>query len=444
MRSPVFWLVAGLALSVATVIGASTYARREITRLRDEQVALTERNRLDSLQLIRIQSNVSTLAETLRDMVEGTEPYPLSAWRSPFERMRIDLEQALLREQELAPVSRPAEQRAVLDAAAQRFWSTLDRGFDAADAGDDVSARTVFTSEAPARHAELAHLVSQLLIANTEADDEATARARAVYDAVERQILWLNLGLVAVLTLAGGGVIVATLRGIREIERVSAERRALSWRMIRLQEDVQSALARELHDDFGQLLTATGFGLARIRRHVERGETPPETLADEITEVQGLAQQVLEGIRDRSRALHPVVLDDFGLQHAVSSHVDLVRRQYDLRVDVATSGELPALAPDVATHLYRIVQEALTNVVRHAGASEVRVSLVSRTGDIIVAIEDDGRGLPETEVEASQRAGLGLTSMQERAALMGGTLTFGRSRLGGLRVEVRVPLPSAL
>lgn len=438
-------MVAGLALTVATVIGASNYARREITRLRDEQVALTERNRLDSLQLIRIQANLSTLADTLRDMTDGVEPYPLAAWRGPFDRLRFDLQQALARERELAPMSRPEEQSAQLDDAVTRFWATLTRAFDAADAGRDSEARDLVSSEATARHAELAHLVSQLLIANTQADDAVTARARAVYDDVERQILWLNMGLVAALTVAGGLVIAAIRRSIREMQRVSAERRALSWRMIRLQEDVQASLARELHDDFGQLLTATGFGLARIRRHVERGGTPPDTIAQEIGEVQALAQQVLDGIRQRSRALHPVVLDDFGLDMAVTSHVELVRRQYGLRIDTNTSGDFSSVEPEAATHLYRIVQEALTNIVRHAGASEVRLSLVASPEAISVDIEDDGRGLPAaSEEEASAfRAGLGLTSMRERAALMGGTLELSVSAIGGLRVRVRVPRPAA-
>lgn len=434
------WLVTGLALTVATVIGASTYARREITRLRDEQVALTERHRLDSLQLIRIQTNLSTLADTLRDMTSDVEPYPLAAWRGPFDRLRFDLEQALDRERELAPVSRPAEQSAQLDAAVARFWATLARGFDAADVRREEEARAVFTDESTARLAELSHLVSQLLIANTQVDDAATARARAVYDAVERQILWLNLGVVAALVVAGGLVIFAIRRSIREIQRVSAERRALSWRMIRLQEDVQASLARELHDDFGQLLTATGFSLARIRRLVERNETPSSTIAAEIGEAQQLAQQVLDGIRDRSRALHPVVLDDFGLEHAVQAHVDLVRRQYGLHVNVCTVGSFEALPRDVATHLYRIVQETLTNIVRHAGASEVLVSLASTPEGVMVEVEDDGRGLPTGDAGVeSLRAGLGLTSMRERAALMGGTLELGVAALGGLRVAVRVP-----
>jgi signal transduction histidine kinase len=294
----------------------------------------------------------------------------------------------------------------------------------------------VFTTDASARQAELSHQVSQLLIANTRADDEGTARARAVYDAADRQMLWLSVGLVAALLLAGATIIQAVRRSILALQQVSAERRALSWRMIRLQEDVQAGLARELHDEFGQVLTALGFGLARTRRRVEQGAAPAATLAAELGELQDLAKQVLDGIRQRSRALHPVVLDDFGLEHALRSHVELVARQTGLPIAVETAGDLAGLPGETATHLYRILQEALTNVVRHAGASDVAVSAVRDEGGITLTIDDDGRGV---EVGGPASPGLGLTSMRERAALMGGTFTMGEGPLGGTRVTVHVP-----
>ena len=437
-RSPIPWLVGGVLLAAAMVIAVSVYARREVRRLRDDQVALTERHRLDTLQLIRIDNNVATIADTLRDMSDRSEPYPLSAWQQAFDRLRVDLEQALARERALAPVARPATQARQLDEAVRRMWEALDRGFAAARDGRDDEAVAVFTTDARSRHAELTHQVSQLLIDNTRADDEGTARARAVYDAVDRQILWLNVGLVASLLVAGTTVVVAVRRNITALEQLSAERRALSWRMIRLQEDVQADLARELHDEFGQVLTALGFGLTRVRRHVEQG-TPAAGVAGELAELQDLAKQVLDGIRQRSRALHPVVLDDFGLEHALRSHVELVARQSGLPIEVQATGDFSALPGEMATHLYRILQESLTNIVRHAGASEVAVTAVRDAHGVVLSVDDDGRGV-EGGVATP---GLGLTSMRERAALMGGTFTIGVSPLGGTRVRVAVPSPVA-
>jgi signal transduction histidine kinase len=436
-RSPVPWLVCGVLMAALIVIAASIYARVEVRRLRDEQVALTERHRLDTLQLIRIDNNVATIEGTLRDMTDRREPYPISAWQQAFARLRVDLEQALTRERALAPVARPPAQTRQLDEASRRLWAAVERGFDAAKAGSDDAAREIFTTEATSRQAELTHQVSQLLIANTRADDEGTARARAVYDAVDRQILWLNVGLVSALLVAGATVVFAVRRSIIALQQVSAERRALSWRMIRLQEEVQASLARELHDEFGQVLTALGFGLTRTRRHVEQG-TPPATVAEELAELQHLAKRILDGVRQRSRALHPVVLDDFGLEPALRSLVDLVGRQSGLPIEVTTSGDLAGLPNETATHLYRILQEALTNVVRHAGASEVAVTAARDASSVTLLVDDDGRGVIEGR-EASP--GLGLTSMRERAAILGGTFGMGSSPLGGTRVTVSVPVP---
>ena len=438
-RSPVTWLVVGVLMAALMVVTASIYARVEVRRLRDEQVTLTERHRLDTLQLIRIDTNVRTIQDTLRDMTDRSEPYPLSAWQQTFDRLRVDLDQAITRERALAPVARPASQARQLDEAAQRLWEAIARGFAAARAGRDEAARAIFTTDATSRQAELTHQVSQLLIANTRADDEGTARARAVYDAVDRQILWLNVGLVAALLVAGGTVVLAVRRSIIALQQVSAERRALSWRMIRLQEDVQAGLARELHDEFGQVLTALGFGLSRTRRHVEQGTTPAPALAGQLAELQDLAKQVLDGIRQRSRALHPVVLDDFGLEHALRSHVELVARQTGLPIAVETTGDFTGLPAETATHLYRILQESLTNVVRHAGASEVAVHATRDATAVTLRVDDDGRGVQDGRATAP---GLGLTSMRERAALMGGTFTIGEGPLGGTRVSVRVPVAS--
>lgn len=438
-RSPVTWLVVGVLMAALMVVTASIYARVEVRRLRDEQVTLTERHRLDTLQLIRIDTNVRTIQDTLRDMTDRSEPYPLSAWQQTFDRLRVDLDQAITRERALAPVARPASQARQLDEAAQRLWEAIARGFAAARAGRDEAARAIFTTDATSRQAELTHQVSQLLIANTRADDEGTARARAVYDAVDRQILWLNVGLVAALLVAGGTVVLAVRRSIIALQQVSAERRALSWRMIRLQEDVQAGLARELHDEFGQVLTALGFGLSRTRRHVEQGTTPAPALAGQLAELQDLAKQVLDGIRQRSRALHPVVLDDFGLEHALRSHVELVARQTGLPIAVETTGDFTGLPAETATHLYRILQESLTNVVRHAGASEVAVHATRDATAVTLRVDDDGRGVQDGRATAP---GLGLTSMRERAALMGGTFTIGEGPLGGTRVSVRVPVVS--
>ena len=442
--SPVARLVAGLCVAVLVIVGFSLYTAREIGRLRDEQAAISERNRLDSLQIIRIQQNLSTLAGTLRDMLDRTEPYPMTAWANTFARLRVDLEQAFERERELAPVGRPPGEQAQLEDINRRFWEMLDRAFARAQTGDDAGAAGLIRGEATARHAELVSLVSQLFIRNTRVDEEAATRARAIYDRVAREVYVLAAVLVGAIALGGVALIRATRRTFEAVQTLSAERRELSWRVLRMQEELQTTIARELHDEFGQILTALGTMLGRIRNRAsgERGPADAATLTSDLDDVRALAQRTLDRIRTQSRMLHPVILDDFGLQQAVAWYVGEFARQHGVEAQFEPVGELGTLPPETTIHLYRIVQEALNNVARHARATRAVVRLARSDAGVDLEIEDNGVGLPgEAGAGGPARGGIGITSMRERAELMGGTLTLGRGAGSGLNVRVRVPVP---
>jgi signal transduction histidine kinase len=456
--SPVTRLVAGLCVAVLIIVGFSLYTAREIGRLRDEQAAISERNRLDSLQIIRIQQNLSTLAGTLRDMLDRTEPYPMTAWANTFARLRGDLEQAFERERELAPGGRPAGERAQLEDVNRRFWDTLDRAFAQTQAGDVDGAASLIRGEATARHAELVSLVSQLFIRNTRVDEEAATRARGIYDRVAREIYVLAAVLVGAIALGGLALIRATRRTFEAVQTLSAERRELSWRVLRMQEEMQTTIARELHDEFGQILTALGTMLGRIKAREERrlsalgSRLPPDadgfdqagSLVSDLDEVRALAQRTLDRIRTQSRMLHPVILDDFGLQQAVSWYVGEFARQHGIAARFEPDGELGTLPPETTIHLYRIVQEALNNVARHARATAAVVRLAQSSAGVALDIEDNGVGLSSeaATTRSAGRGGIGITSMRERAELMGGTLSLARAAGSGVVVRVRVPVRS--
>ena len=187
-RAPLGRLALGLTLSLLTIIGFCLYAAHEIGRLRDEQMALSERNRRDSLQLIRVQNNLSTLAITLRDMTDRTEPYPMAAWASTFDRLELDLQQALELERSLAPARPPGQQQQIADIT-ERFWAAVDRALALAGRGDEAAAIEAVRTDALPRHAELVSLVSQLLVRNTQVEEASAAAARDVYTRVVRQIL---------------------------------------------------------------------------------------------------------------------------------------------------------------------------------------------------------------------------------------------------------------
>jgi signal transduction histidine kinase len=205
--------------------------------------------------------------------------------------------------------------------------------------------------------------------------------------------------------------------------------------MLRMQEDLQQSFSRELHDEFGQVFTAIGTLLGRLR-----GQLPPDApQLPDLDEVRAIAQQTLERIRVQSRLLHPTVLDDFGLEKAVHWYVEQFGRQHDIVTHFETAGPIGVVPPESTIHIYRVVQEALTNVSRHAGAKEAWVRLSQRNGWLALEIEDRGRGLPGGAASAVA-SGVGLVSMRERAELMGGTFALRQAAPAGVVVAVRVPL----
>ena len=426
-------LAAGVIAGLCTIAGIGAYTYTEVRRLRDEQTAISERNRKDALQLLRIQNDLDSLAVLMRDMVEGTEPYPLPGWKPAFERLRQDLSEATRLEQSLAPAARDAAQQAALDASLAVFWRDLDRMFERSRT-DEAAARELVRTSLLAQQRAIDGIVSQFLIVNNEVQNEAARANRAVYDRVGREILLL-VGMLLVITAAlGGWVVSANRRAFSEVAGLNAQLRTLSWRMLRMQEDVQRSLSRELHDDFGQIITAIGTLLGRARRHVA-GDA---ALAAELEQVRGIAQQTLDRIRSRSQWLHPGVLDDFGLARALEGCVEQFQRQTGINTHLATAGPIDAVREDCAIHIYRIVQEALSNAARHSGSREAWVRIDCSDGRLQLDVEDHGSGITPPAA-ATAPAGLGMVSMRERAELIGGELRVAAAAGGGTVVQLRVP-----
>jgi signal transduction histidine kinase len=617
-----------------TVLGFCLYAAFEIATLRDRQVASSERNRRDSLQLLRIQNNLSTLAVTMRDMVDGAEPYPMASWKNTFDRLHVDLDQALQEERTLAP-ARPAGQQAQLAEAATRFWQEVDRALTLAVAKNDRAAVDIVRQSALPRHAELSGLVSQLLIRNTQVEDDAVEAARDGYTRVIRQIYALMAILLAIISVVGIFNILGTRRAFEDLQTVSQQMRALTWRMLRMQEQLQARVARELHDEFGQILTAltmligrvkgkamaaaeddrdggdapedevgriepvrTGRSLIeaplieaplieprmtsdRVLRAKERAEDeeraqddvvkkppvvapsmapvplpvvmpmhPEETLQQSATgtsgalggrfifsaarlrlvppiaapppvsaaprqaeeappiapvelcdtediptgssssgipavepslfmpaaedddgeerrraegtssrhatfirdleEVETLTKDTLERIRNDARLLHPTVLDDFGLEEALCAHVLDFGKRHHIVAWFSRDKPIGQISGDVRSNVFRIVQEALTNVGRHSGTHELWVRLKRKPARLQVEVEDYGRGMPHWvsgEVSARRPAaetGLGMIGMRERAEALGGRFEIKRGERGGVLIQVDMPVDARI
>jgi signal transduction histidine kinase len=433
-HAPTRLLIGGLTLALATIAGVGLYTFLQIRDLRDQQTAISDRNRKDSLQLLRIQNDLASLAVTMRDMAEGSEPYPPAAWQPAFERLRGDLTAAIALERTLAPAEREPAQQRRLEQTNDTYWADVDKMFAMARAGDNAGAVALIRSRLIAEQRALDGMVAQFLVANNRVQEEAARANRSIYDRVAAEILVLVSVLLVVVAISGAWIVVANRRAFEAVRDVTAQLRTLSRHTMRAQEDLQRSVSRELHDDFGQILTAIGTLLGRARRRA-----PDEAgFAEELDHVRGIAQTTLDRIRAQSQWLHPGVLDDFGLEKALGRAVEQFERQTGIRTTLVATGPIATIPPDSAIHVYRIVQEALSNIGRHSGSDSARVRIACDGDALDLSIEDAGHGLPSEGVR-SVESGLGLVSMRERAELMGGHLRLRHRPEGGLVVEVRVP-----
>src|ERR1700678_2418151 len=387
-RSPTSGLFLGLVITLAAVVAYSAYITRQISGLRELQNNLVDRNRKDSLQLLRIQNDLNSLALAMRDMLDNDEPYPLTAWSAQFERVRTDLDDALRREQQVAPVNRTLEQEQYLQNSVTQFWDAADRTFALAHDPNQAEARTQIRISLRARQEALSTAVSRLLVQNNESEEQAALRIGQIYDRVQRQVyLFLTATMIAIL-FTSLYLIRSNRRLFAQLAALSEQRSELAQKLISTQESTLRHISRELHDEFGQILTAIGSMLSRARNHVP--EDSP--LRAELREVSEIAQSTLDKVRSLSQALHPVMLDEAGLESTIDWYIPVAERQSGINISYEKSGTPFPVDGSIGVHIYRILQEALNNVARHSGARQAWVRLNFLAESLELEIEDHGKG----------------------------------------------------
>jgi signal transduction histidine kinase len=434
-RSPTSGLLLGLAVTLAAVVAYCTYTTRQVTGLRTLQSELIDRNRRDSLQLLRMQNDLNLLAVAMRDMIDNDEPYPLSAWSAQFERIRTDLNDSLLLEAALAPTSQTQEQRTALTASLAQFWNAVDRIFELAATGREKEARKQIQLSLQSRQAALSTIVSRFLVQDSESEEQAAQRIVQIYDHVQRQVyLFLAATLGAVL-LTGLSLIRWNRRLFARMAELSERRSELAQKLISAQESTLRYISRELHDEFGQILTAMGAMLARSSVHAPEGSA----LRADLQEVRVIAQDTLDRVRTLSQALHPVMLDEAGLESTLDWYIPTVERQSGIAVSFEKQGAPFDVEHNGAVQIYRILQEALNNVARHSGARQAYVRLRFLHTAFELEVEDSGLGFSQASVQLSGKKGIGLVAMRERAELMGGRISFRTPLAGGTLMHLTVP-----
>ena len=225
-----------------------------------------------------------------------------------------------------------------------------------------------------------------------------------------------------------------------QINKSREQLRALAARLQAAREEERIRISREIHDDLGELLTGLKMGLAWIR---DRLEEPPSAqnrapLREKIAAMGLLADSTTNRVRKLCTELRPSILDDLGLVAAIEWQAREFQKRTNIRCEASLEEKQIIATPDQATALFRILQEILTNVARHSQASKVRVSLKAEGRNLLMEVKDNGRGIEPQQVSGS--GSLGLLGMQERAAVLGGTVKIQGQKGRGTTVAVTIPI----
>jgi signal transduction histidine kinase len=424
-----FWLVTGYQLN------------QRFSDVESSATAFNTRYLRAQETLREVDSQVRTGSVLLRDALLSADPASTDLDRASLEGTYSAATAAL---QKYVPVvDSTAEREAVarlrreIDAFRAAMLAVLDRRDP-----DPVSARRLLQQRVvPQRDAALRQSARSQTV-NREAFVAQTLATAQVYRQAQRSG-WEQLGLALAANIAIGmwallyaGRLENRLRRqrARDLELTSDLHR-LSAKIVSAQEDERRMIARELHDEVGQTLAAIRVELA----FAQRPDADASAVASRLDDVRTITEGALHMIRDLSHLLHPPMLDDLGLIAALESLIASFSARHGVKVELRHKNMDARLSTDLETAVYRIVQEALSNVAKHARARTCRVSL-ERSSDLIrVAIEDDGAGFAVAPGGDVARSGLGLIGVRERATLLGGTLNVVTASGEGTRLYVELP-----
>lgn len=252
-----------------------------------------------------------------------------------------------------------------------------------------------------------------------------------------------SVAVAALLTVAAGRLIDAQIDRANAslvasqsaLERMIAELRALTSRMNGIREQERARIARDVHDHLGQALTALRMDIGEASRRLGRGDQ--EAVASRLAEMDTLAARAIDDVRRVARELRPVLLDELGFEDALRAYLSDYQGRSGIKCAVTIDGDAGLIDPDRSIALFRILQEALTNVSRHAGATHVTVTAVIDDRHARLSVVDDGAGM---RAESPDPDALGMTSMRDRAQFFGGTLQVNSSPGRGTSIEAAIPL----
>ena len=410
-----------------------------LSRMQDRSGAIQHDFLERSRVLNQIRSDVYLSGTFARDYLLDPQPATAEKNRTELNRLRQEMDAILAG---YAGLMRP-EERTPLDGlrrSLDEYWRVLDPVFQWSPEQRRQSGFRFLRDEVFPRRLTMLGLADQIQGVNERQMDAGNLRVTALFSEFRTR-----LTITLAVTLALGGLLAvfatrrildlegqATLR-YSEVTEARGQLKSLSARLVETQEEERRVLSRELHDEVGQSLSAILVGLSNLSAAIRANARTQ--MENEVTVLRQIVEGTVKMVRNITLLLRPSMLDDLGLIPALEWQAREVSRQTGLRVDVAAGSVSDQLPEEFKTCIYRVVQESLHNVARHAAASSVRIVAQQELRRLVLSIQDDGQGF-----DVKRSRGLGLLGMEERVAHLGGTLQLISEPGKGTLISVVLPL----
>lgn len=418
-RTVMWGLSAGFALVLVLLGIAGLVAVRDSHAIRRSAGGLVQEQLLIARLLNEVQVEENALTEVLHSLTRT----PQTLDRSALLRELVEADQSVARLAVDAATTPKARVWRQLEQSVRSFSKEARSALDQDDPISEESITSLFS-----RHDEVVELIHDLLRDSSEhlrtSDEQIERQSR---DLADESALLLGSSLILA-GLCAIGTILFVRHSIRRIEWQTDEINRVSWHMLQTQEETARRFSHELHDELGQSLAAVRANLT--------SKSQDDQLERRADCVQ-LVDEAIANVRELSQLLRPVILDDFGLDAGLRWLTEKFGQRMRIKLEYESylAGRLQS---ETETHLFRIAQEALTNIARHAQATQVVVHLEVVAAIVRLSISDNGHGLPPDRQESP--ASLGLIGMRARARECGGTLDLQPVQPQGLRIVVEVPL----
>jgi signal transduction histidine kinase len=433
-------LAIGLGGMILLMLAAGIDAFRALQDIREQSDLIRADAMARTSTLVSIRTKLLLSDSFVRDYLLDPDEGRSAAHNSDLHRVWADLEQGL-DTYATTPNASEAEMAAQLKRGIDRYWASIRPSLAWSNRERRVSGLEFYISAVLPSRVSILEITGEIDDAHSRQVADGESRLAAGFGRLRSELLWaFVLSLVAATILAmGSALYISRLERETRLryEQVAAgrvEMGKLSQRLVAAQEQERKSISRELHDEVGQTLNALLVDAGNLQKRIPESDAQSRDL---LSSIRRLADTSVNEIRDIALLLRPSMLDDLGLTAAIQWQAREVSRRTGLSVKVSAEAEADGLPEGLSICLYRIAQEALQNVARHAQAKTVHVELKQNADRLVLSVQDDGIGF-----DAENVRGMGTVGMEERLRQVGGVLRVTSQPGKGTTVVAEVPTPN--